>query len=51
MYNLVNYELTVTSIIDGDKIKVVTKYEKKSLKIRLACIDSPEIKQSWGDKA
>ena len=38
-------------MIDGDTIKVKNSKNDKPYKIRLACIDAPEISQSWGSKA
>lgn len=39
----------VVAVHDGDTITV--KHGKESVKVRLADIDAPELKQPWGDKA
>ena len=44
-------EVIIAKIIDGDTINVVSDKYKKPLRIRLACIDAPELSQSWGVEA
>jgi endonuclease YncB( thermonuclease family) len=39
----------VLKIIDGDTIKV--RINNNQIKIRLACIDAPEMSQTWGIEA
>jgi endonuclease YncB( thermonuclease family) len=39
----------VLKIIDGDTIKV--RINNNQIKIRLACIDAPEMSQAWGIEA
>ena len=36
-------------IVDGDTIKV--RINNNQIKIRLACIDAPEMSQAWGIEA
>ncbi len=43
------YHGTVTKISDGDTIKA--NFGSKQATIRLACIDAPEKKQSWGKQS
>ena len=45
-----SFEGKVIAISDGDTIKVLTD-NNKTVKIRLAEIDTPEKKQPWGNKA
>ncbi|CAG7856578.1 hypothetical protein MCAMS1_01115 [biofilm metagenome] len=40
----------VVGVTDGDTIKVLTK-DNQEVKVRLACIDAPEKKQAFGEKA
>ncbi len=42
-------ETVVTNVIDGDTIKI--EYQNKTLKVRLAGIDTPELKQEFGLEA
>jgi len=45
-----NLTATVVSVGDGDTIRVLTG--KKTVTVRLACIDAPEMKQSpWGQQS
>jgi micrococcal nuclease len=43
------YEAQVISVIDGDTVKVLVDH--KQTKIRLAFIDTPELKQPYGKRA
>jgi micrococcal nuclease len=43
-------ESIVIDIVDGDTIKVKNN-DNEVKRIRLACIDAPEISQSWGIQA
>ena len=42
---------SVTSVTDGDTVKVKLDSEQKPVTVRLACIDSPERKQEGGLKS
>ena len=44
------YTGKVIAITDGDTIKILTS-DKQQIKVRLANIDTPEMKQSYGKKA
>jgi endonuclease YncB( thermonuclease family) len=41
----------VFDVIDGDTIKIIKNKNEKPVKIRLSCIDAPELTQSWGIEA
>ena len=43
------FEAIVTAVTDGDTVKI--EYENKTIKVRLAGIDTPELKQEFGLEA
>lgn len=43
------FEAIVTAVTDGDTVKI--EYENKIIKVRLAGIDTPELKQEFGLEA
>ena len=47
----VSGEITVFNVIDGDTISVISDANTKPMRIRFACIDAPEMSQSWGIQA
>jgi endonuclease YncB( thermonuclease family) len=40
------FEAIVTAVTDGDTVKI--EYQNKTIKVRLAGIDTPELKQEFG---
>ena len=40
------FEAIVTDVTDGDTVKI--EYQNKTIKVRLAGIDTPELKQKFG---
>ena len=43
------FEAIVTAVTDGDTVKI--EYQNKTIKVRLAGIDTPELKQEFGLKS
>ena len=43
------FQAKVTAVTDGDTVKI--EYENKTIKVRLAGIDTPELKQEFGLEA
>ena len=43
------FEAIVTAVTDGDTVKI--EYENKTIKVRLAGIDTPELKQEFGPES
>ena len=43
------FEAIVTAVTDGDTIKI--EYQNKTIKVRLAGIDTPELKQEFGPES
>ena len=46
-FNVVNKDIRINNVIDGDTITVLDK-NSKEYEIRLACIDAPELSQEEG---
>jgi endonuclease YncB( thermonuclease family) len=43
------FEAIVTAVTDGDTVKI--EYQNKTIKVRLAGIDTPELKQEFGQES
>ena len=43
------FEAIVTAVTDGDTVKI--EYQNKTIKVRLAGIDTPELKQEFGTES
>lgn len=43
------FQAKVTAVTDGDTVKI--EYQNKTIKVRLAGIDTPELKQEFGLEA
>ncbi len=43
------FEAIVTAVTDGDTVKI--EYQNKTIKVRLAGIDTPELRQEFGPES